>query len=304
MAEPSNVLLNLSNRPENVLLVRQVLSGVADAIGLDGVTLNDIATAVTEACNNVVLHAYGGEEGPLEVEIRVTSETLEVTVSDRGRGLPDPLAASEPGGSQWEAGRGGAERGREPGAIENEPSSSSGLGLPVIGALARHVELRAGVDSGTTVRMEFAAPGARPLETKESDEEFRLPDLGPAELPTTMWVTIAPTRLAHAVLPRLLCVLAARAHFSTDRISDTELLADALVAEAPQMIGEQLGVGVSVEPRDLELRVGPLRIGRPGGDPDVALDGLGAVIEKLTSHRAIATVGSSPVLALRLNDER
>ncbi len=304
MAEPPNVLLNLSNRPENVLLVRQVLSGVANAIGLDGITLNDIATAVTEACNNVVLHAYGGKEGPLEVEIRATLETLAVTVSDRGRGLPNSPAAAGYSGLQREAQRDGAEGSHEPAETENEPSTSSGLGLPVIGTLARHVEWRAGVHGGTIVRMEFATPGARPLETAENEEEFRLPDLGPAELPTTMWIAIAPTRLAHAVLPRLLCVLAARAHFSTDRISDTELLADALVAEAPQMISGQLGVGVSLEPRDLELRVGPLRVDRPGGDPDVALNGFGPVVEKLTNHRAIAKVGSSPVLALWMNDER
>ncbi len=302
MAEPPNVLLNLSNRPENVLLVRQALSGVADAIGLDGITLNDVATAVTEACNNVVLHAYRGEEGPLEVEVRAAQETLTITVSDHGRGLPDPLGPADSGETQHEAAWDGAERRDERAEPEHEQSTSSGLGLPVIKALAHHVELRTSVDGGTTVQMEFATPGIHPLETV-ADEEFRLPDLRPTELPTTMWVTIAPTRLAHAVLPRMLCVLAARAHFSTDRISDTELLADALAAEAPQMIGARLGVGISVEPRDLELRVGPLR-GTPGGDPAVALDGLGPVIEKLTNYRSIATVGSSPVLALRLNDER
>jgi hypothetical protein len=104
-------------------------------------------------------------------------------------------------------------------------------------------------------------------------------------------------------LPRLLCVLAARAHFSTDRISDTELLADALLAEAPALIGpSQLGVAVSVKPRDLELRIGPLRPGGTHGTVDSALDGMGPLIEQLTSHRAVAKVGSSEVLALRLND--
>jgi len=55
-----NIRLSLSNRPENVALVRQMLAGVAEAVGLDGNDLNDISTAATEACNNVVLHAYEG----------------------------------------------------------------------------------------------------------------------------------------------------------------------------------------------------------------------------------------------------
>jgi serine/threonine-protein kinase RsbW len=67
MAEIPNVCLSLPNRPENVLVVRQALTGVAGAIGLDAVETNDLNTAVTEACNNVVMHAYGGDEGPLEV---------------------------------------------------------------------------------------------------------------------------------------------------------------------------------------------------------------------------------------------
>jgi anti-sigma regulatory factor (Ser/Thr protein kinase) len=47
MAEAPNVCLTLSNQPENVLLVREALSGMAETMGVDGVDLNDIRTAVT-----------------------------------------------------------------------------------------------------------------------------------------------------------------------------------------------------------------------------------------------------------------
>ena len=43
------------------MLVREVLTGVAEALALEGSDLIDIHTAVTEACNNVIQHAYGGE---------------------------------------------------------------------------------------------------------------------------------------------------------------------------------------------------------------------------------------------------
>ena len=49
MAEPPNVRLNLSNRSENVLLAREMLTGVAEAIELDSSDLYDVRTAVTEA---------------------------------------------------------------------------------------------------------------------------------------------------------------------------------------------------------------------------------------------------------------
>ena len=67
MAEPPNVRLKLSNRSENVLLVREMLTGVSETVELDSSDLYDIRTAVTEACNNVVVHAYRGEEGLMEI---------------------------------------------------------------------------------------------------------------------------------------------------------------------------------------------------------------------------------------------
>ena len=45
--------------------MRQALTGLGDAYDLDPDLLGDIKTAVTEACNNVVLHAYEEDEDGL-----------------------------------------------------------------------------------------------------------------------------------------------------------------------------------------------------------------------------------------------
>ncbi|HEX9481911.1 MAG TPA: ATP-binding protein, partial [Solirubrobacteraceae bacterium] len=94
MAGTPNVRLKLSNRAENVLLVRQALSGLAEAVGLDPIALNDVSTAVTEACNNVVLHAYNGGEGALEVDLSTTSTGLDATVRDHGSGIKPGVQAA------------------------------------------------------------------------------------------------------------------------------------------------------------------------------------------------------------------
>jgi hypothetical protein len=108
------------------------------------------------------------------------------------------------------------------------------------------------------------------------------------------------------VLPRVLSVLAARANFSTDRISDTQLLADALVAHAPSAIGDDgVSMAVAVEPCELELRIGPLDEERARRLlVESAVDGVGPVIEKLTDHHAVTSVGSAEMLTLRLLDRR
>jgi hypothetical protein len=114
-------------------------------------------------------------------------------------------------------------------------------------------------------------------------------------------MTLAPSSLGQAVLPRVLSALAARAHFSTDRISDIQLVADSIVANAPDSIsGSHLGVAVTLKPRNLELRIGPLRTGTGRRLIDSATDGLGAVIERLTDDHRVASEDSAETLALRL----
>jgi serine/threonine-protein kinase RsbW len=278
-----NIRLSLSNRPENVALVRQMLAGVAEAVGLDGNDLNDISTAATEACNNVVLHAYAGEEGPLEIDVHASSGAIEVVVRDRGGGIRPQLRSSQ-------------------------ASTGIGLGLSVIQALAAKAEFRDAEDEGTEVRMAFATPPANMLASFPEDG-FEMPAFVDGELDGSMEISIAPTTLARTVLPRLLSMLAARANFTTDRIADVQLVADALAAHVPDAVtGSHLSVCVRVEPRDLELRVGPLRAGRASElIADSALGDLAPVIERLTDDQQVATLdGSSPAetLALRLADRR
>ncbi len=271
--------MSLANTPENVVLVRYMLSGVAEAIDLDGIDLNDLRTAVTEACNNVVLHAYESNEGPLEIEVYLAPQVLRVLVRDHGIGIP--------------------------GEPKSPEASATEIGLHVIKTLTHKVEFKDGVDGGTEVWMEFAIPEARSLERPQEDG-LRIPALHLPLAPTTTTIRIAPIGLARMILPRLVIALAARAHFSTDRISDVQLLADALVTQAQEAVsGEELNIEVTVEPRDLELRIAPLDVGHAQlmiGESE--LGGLSRVIEKLADRHDIATAGHYEMLTLGLSDPR
>jgi serine/threonine-protein kinase RsbW len=275
MAGSPNVRLRLTNRAENVLLVRQALSGLAEAVGLDAVALNDVSTAVTEASNNVVLHAYEGEEGPLEVELAVVAGGLDAVVRDHGIGIRPGVKAAE--------------------------ELSGGIGLPVIQALSDSVEFRDIPTGGTEVAMHFEAVAANPPEeTAEEGATLEAIDHGtPGDL-TLM--TVGPTSVARGVVPRVLSTLAARAYFSTDRISDTQMLADALVAHTDgEVLSGHLAMGVSVAPRNLEIKVGPLRAGRADAlFGEAAIDGLGPMLERLTDGHAVSPAGSAEILDLRL----
>lgn len=287
-----NVRLQLLNTPENVVLVREMLTGAAEALQIEQSDLNDIRTAVTEACNNVVLHAYRGAPGPMEVDVHVTSATVTVIVRDGGSGFGDRREDEHDLG-------GDIEGSFDVNAETDLPSA--GIGLHVIETLAHGVEFEQPASGGTEVRMRFSLP----VEAFEPcTDERGLATLALSETPATAMFSIAPLSLARTILPRLLSVLAARAHFSTDRISDAQLLADALAAyAAPALSGDQLSVGVNVGPREIELHIAPLTSGAAQHLlEDSEVDRLGSIIEKLTDRRDIAAIGPFETLTLGLLD--
>jgi len=273
MGAAPNVRLKLSNRAENVLLIRQALSGLAEAVGLDAVALNDVSTAVTEAANNVVLHAYEGGEGPLEVEFSSVSTGVDVIVGDRGCGILPSIRTGE--------------------------SVSDGIGLPVIQALSDSVEFLERPSGGTEVAMHFELTQARPL-GDTTGQRANGHEAIDGERPETIVLGVAPSAVARNVVPRVLSTLAARAYFSTDRISDAQLLADTLVAELGEASDGPLLVGVTVLPRNLELRIGPLVSGRAGELFTEDGDGLGSILGRLTDGHEVLESGSQELLDLRM----
>jgi anti-sigma regulatory factor (Ser/Thr protein kinase) len=330
--QPPNVRLQLSPQPENVALIRTALAGVAEAIDLPPQALDDVRTAVTEAANNVVLHAYQGDHhGSLEVDTHIAPNAITVIVRDEGVGILPHLSGrdgSRDGGDGGRDGGGssdGSRDGDSDGGIlepaEIDAAGSLKLGLPVITALASRVAFRARPAGGTEVRMEFATPPGSNVRTEfathpGSDIRPELPGRlggggersGAPELITAATIAITPDSLARTVLPRLLCALAARANFSTDRISDAQLLADAIAAQTfHSIIGEHLHVAVAVEPRQVQLHVGPLPL--PAGHSDEALvdsvlGELAPVIERLADDHSLAPAGPASMLALQLLDRR
>jgi serine/threonine-protein kinase RsbW len=124
------VVLNMPARAEGVGVVRQALAGLADALAFDAAVLSDMKMAVTEACTNVVVHAYDEEPGELEVSMTAGEDDLTIIVRDHGSGIAPKPARTEP--------------------------PALGLGLPLIAALSDAFELRGSAGHGTEVRMTFA----------------------------------------------------------------------------------------------------------------------------------------------------
>lgn len=251
--------LRLPAVPANVALVRQALAGFMDSLGLGGERAADMKIAITEACTNAVVHAYGDEGGPLEVTMTAEDHGLVLTVRDRGHGLrPFPAATDGP---------------------------PLGFGLALIASLSDEFGI-AGGRHGTEVRMTFAAgdgDGAahRPLAVQVPPQEA-----WPAN--DTM-LSLASDAHAATVLSRVVSLVAARADFSIDRLSDAQIVSDAVAGAAgPHTHDGTLHIVIAEQDGSFDLVVGPLV--PDGGQQlirDTDLPGLGSLLERLSDGLAI-----------------
>lgn len=123
-AEATSLSLKLAAEPQNVRQARDEAATYAEGLGLTSPGVEDLKTIISEACSNIVRHAYpeDAEERPMEVEMKKADGELMVTVRDSGTGIRPPTGA--------------------------RPSSLR-LGFILMGSLADFMQLRTGKGRGT-----------------------------------------------------------------------------------------------------------------------------------------------------------
>lgn len=128
----SVVHLRFPAKPDYLLLARLTLSGIARELPLGDELLADLKLALTEACGNVVRHAYSGDDGDVSVVFTLDDSRILMTVEDHGDGIRAPEALETPAESSFEG----------------------GMGMSIIRAIVDELEVEAGRDgNGTVVRM-------------------------------------------------------------------------------------------------------------------------------------------------------
>jgi anti-sigma regulatory factor (Ser/Thr protein kinase) len=123
------LMLAFRAEPHSVGLARQAVSEFAQTNGAD---VDAVATCVSEAVANAIVHAYR-ERGPGTIQIRAARNGtgLTVTVADDGGGM-----------------------------APNPDNPGLGLGLAIIGSLAEGLEIDSSPGGGTSVRMRFGLRSA------------------------------------------------------------------------------------------------------------------------------------------------
>lgn len=231
-AREGGIQIKLAAKSENVALVRHALAGAAESLGMSADVLADLKTVVTEACMNVVSHAYGDEVGPLEVDAWPEDDELVVVVRDYGSGI-------------------------RPRAQTND--SSLRLGISLIAAMTSGFEISGGSGRGTTITMRLSLSGVEPVANDPSANGGQ--EVGEQSVLLTAWdgATLPP------ILARVISVLASRRDFNVDELADAVLFSDVISNDLAVMDGAHaVRLLVSESDDGLSLRIGPLDTGMAG----------------------------------------
>lgn len=121
--------LSYEAKAENVPLARAAVASLAEGLGAEEPLLGDLKTVVTEACSNVVRHAYPHGGGRFDIEAFPEGEELTIIVRDSGTGLRPDLS---------------------------HDGSTMRIGLGLISQLSSHFGIGPNPDGGTVVRMRLS----------------------------------------------------------------------------------------------------------------------------------------------------
>ena len=96
----------------------------------------DIKTAVSEAVSNAIIHGYEGSFGIVTLEMRIFRDnTVEMTISDSGKGIAD------------------IEKAREPMYTTKKDEDRAGMGFTVMETFMDNVDVASEINVGTKITM-------------------------------------------------------------------------------------------------------------------------------------------------------
>lgn len=88
--------LEILSKSSNEAFARVTVAAFASQLDLNIEELADIKTSVSEAVTNCIIHAYDTSEGIIKIEAKLTKNSIEIEISDRGKGIENVELAREP----------------------------------------------------------------------------------------------------------------------------------------------------------------------------------------------------------------
>ena len=127
--------LSFISKSNNEAFARITVAAFASQLDPTIEELADIKTAISEAVTNCIIHGYEDTEGTVKIKAKLLDNTLEVEISDSGKGIEDVELARKP----LYTTKGNLER--------------SGMGFTIMESFMDEVEIQSVVGIGTKIVM-------------------------------------------------------------------------------------------------------------------------------------------------------
>lgn len=97
MSNLNSMQLVIDAQSQNEKFARSVVGAFFAQLNPTLEQLEDIKTAVSEAVTNCIVHAYDGQQnGKIQINCQISSDTLFVEIIDHGKGIEDVEKAMQP----------------------------------------------------------------------------------------------------------------------------------------------------------------------------------------------------------------
>ena len=95
-AYDNEMKLEFTSKSSNEAFARIAVAAFAAQLDPTIEELADIKTAVSEAVTNCIIHGYEEKEGIIKIECKLFVNSIEIIISDEGKGIEDIDKAKEP----------------------------------------------------------------------------------------------------------------------------------------------------------------------------------------------------------------
>lgn len=127
--------LEFSSKSNNESFARITVAAFAAQLDPSIEELADIKTAVSEAVTNSIIHGYEEGEGIVKIVCKLFANSIEIEISDNGKGIED------------------IEKAREPLYTSKPGMERSGMGFTIMESFMDEVEIESVLGLGTKVTM-------------------------------------------------------------------------------------------------------------------------------------------------------
>ena len=141
--------LEFLSKSENESFARIAVAAFVTQLDPSLEEIADIKTAVSEAVTNSIIHGYEEKEGIVKIECKLFANSIEIEITDNGKGIED------------------IEKAREPLYTSKSEFERSGMGFTIMESFMDEVKVESVLGIGTKVTMKKMVKATNVLEEKE-----------------------------------------------------------------------------------------------------------------------------------------